>query len=252
MKLAVIGSCITRDVWGLCNVPPPPPLFFRARTSLATLFSPPIPAVSGHALNFASKFQRECVEAELHKTTIADLIAFRPDALILDLIDERFDILEINGAFVAKSAELARSGVLETPAFADAVVHPRLSEATAKLWREGLRRFADTLAQIRPAQTVLHAGVWAQEYVDLDGARKPFPEWMQIVDRNGPYLSAHNALLEGYFAEIEAALPGVVTLRPPPELVVGDKSHRWNLSPFHYRQDYYIAMLARFREIGIG
>ena len=44
-RVAIIGSCITRDVWPIVGEAPPQDLLYISRTSLASLFAPPLNGV---------------------------------------------------------------------------------------------------------------------------------------------------------------------------------------------------------------
>ena len=68
--------------------------------------------------------------ADLTKTALADLVAFRPTHLIFDFIDERLDLLSVGATLVTRSWELEASGYLAQPALRKARPLPPLSAAS--------------------------------------------------------------------------------------------------------------------------
>src|SRR3569833_1293766 len=80
--------------------------------------------------------------ADLRKTALAELVAFRPTHVIFDFIDERYDLLSVAGTLAVKSWELAVSGYLGQPACEGARLVPRLSAACERLWLEAAAEFA--------------------------------------------------------------------------------------------------------------
>ncbi len=103
MTIALIGSCITRDTWSIQKLQLPKGFVFFARTSLASLFTPPR---SLQRERLKSEWQEQMVEAECRKTALATIEAARPDLLLFDLIDERFDLLAVDETILNYSQEI--------------------------------------------------------------------------------------------------------------------------------------------------
>ena len=120
-RVAIVGSCISRDVWRFRG-DPGPDLLYICRTSLPSLLASPVagfrtaPTPPG---GLKPKPHRALV-ADITKTALAELVAFRPTHLIFDFIDERFDLVSVGDSLVARSGELEASGYLRQRAFAGA------------------------------------------------------------------------------------------------------------------------------------
>src|SRR4051794_33620442 len=77
-RVAIIGSCITRDLWpvrgeGVEN------LVYVSRTSLPSLFSPPVAGFSPRmSVARLKRHQHAAAVGDLQKTGLARLIAFAP------------------------------------------------------------------------------------------------------------------------------------------------------------------------------
>ena len=80
--------------------------------------------------------QHNALLADLCKTALERLVAFRPTHLIFDFIDERFDLISVGDAIVSHTWELEVSGYLEQKAFRARRPIPRLSAACSRRWRQ--------------------------------------------------------------------------------------------------------------------
>ncbi|MDZ4318932.1 MAG: DUF6270 domain-containing protein, partial [Phenylobacterium sp.] len=119
-RIAIVGSCITRDLWPLREAAPRD-LLYVSRSSLPSLLSSPAPGYRAQPdpPEGLTRYQHMAVEADLMKSGLAQLIAHRPTHLIFDFIDERFDLLRLpSGAVVTHSFELETGGYLQQPALA--------------------------------------------------------------------------------------------------------------------------------------
>ena len=252
-RVAIIGSCITRDLWPILGEAPAD-LLYISRTSLPSLFAPPLEEVevADDPPPGLARHQHNALRADLRKSALAALIAHRPTHLIFDFIDERFDLLATRGSLVTHSWELEVSGYLDQPAFSPARTVPRASAQCDQLWREAALELAAflKLTPLAASRIILHESQWARRYMDRAGEVHDFDPEVMIFDGNIGRLEDHNALLRGYQARF-AELTGAARVAAEPRLVIGDVSHRWGLSPFHYVADYYRDIRRQLHELGV-
>lgn len=253
-RIAVIGSCITRDLWPLREAAPED-LLYISRTSLASLLSPPATGYLPQAEPPAglTRYQHMAVETDLLKTGLAQVMAHRPSHLIFDFIDERFDLLRLaSGALITHSWELESGGYLAQAALADPVAIPRLSGACDRLWREALTQLAGLLQMtvLSEAQIILHSARWADHQADPSGAPRPLDGPPHIWDGRPADLEAHNEMLARYEAHFLEMIPGARMVRAGRARQIADPAHRWGLSPFHYVPAYYDEIRAALTELG--
>lgn len=252
-RVAIIGSCITRDVWPILGETPQD-LLYISRTSLPSLFAPPIRDVETAAeppppLN---PQPHSALVADLTKTALASLEAHAPTHIIFDFIDERFDLLASGGGLATHTWEMDVSGYLARPALAGADTIPRLSPACDALWDSAAIEMASWLKAtgLRDSTLILHSARWANRYVDLQGQAHDLPDETTILEGRTALRSRHNALLARYDTAFLQAVPGLRVAQAA-DHHVADEGHRWGLSPFHYVEAYYRAIWEQFRAAGV-
>ena len=250
----MIGSCITRDVWPIVGEAPPQDLLYICRTSLPSLLGAPLAGVelTPPAPGLAD-FPYRSMVADLSKTALSALIAYRPTHLVFDFIDERLDILSVGGTLVTHSWELDVSGFLNQPAFAGARTIRRTTTASDLLWRQAMREMAALIAStpLAGARLILHEAQWATTFVDAEGKAAPLPHEVEIFTGKPASIEAHNAALRRYQETFIDLLPAAARIAAPPDLQVADTGHRWGLSPFHYVEAYYRDIHAQLQALGV-
>ncbi|MFG1432040.1 DUF6270 domain-containing protein [Xanthobacter sp. V2C-8] len=254
--IALLGSCVTRDVWRLLDLQPGSPAFFLSRTSLASVSRPMNGSSALDALAArvpgTDTFARRVVTTEIRKSAFAELAALRPDVLMLDFIDERFDLLACGDVLVNESLEMLESGLLAQAPLAQARRIPRLSEEAWARWLAGLlrlRRFLDG-GQLPSCRLVLHACYWADTMRTSSG-NEPLPDRCEILHGRVVSRAAHNELLCRMHAAFAARFPEATLIEPPPALRIVDGAHRWGPAPFHFIPEYYRAFARAAVEQGL-
>lgn len=239
-RIAIIGSCITRDLWpiqgeGVAD------LLYVSRTSLPSLFAVPVEGlqVRSRPPKSMTQYQHRAVVSDLSKKALTTLLAFRPTHIIFDFIDERFDLLRAGTSLVTESWELVESGYQRQPGLTGASRLPRLSEPCTQTWIAAAREMACFLAAtpLGDARLILHEAQWAGSYLDADGIETPFTD-VEVLAGRPAEVGAHNSLLADYQSVFLNLLPDMARVASPANWI-GDVSHRWGLSPFHYVPAYY-------------
>lgn len=253
-RVAIIGSCITRDLWP-ARGEGPADLLYISRTSLPSLLSPQL-AVSVHetAPNGLTPFEHRSVVWDLTKQTLPLLVAYRPTHLIFDFIDERYDLLQCGEAQANHTWELQTSGYLAQPIFQQAATIARTSAECDALWRRSLRQLLALLAStpLAHAQLILHRAQWAKTYLDEDGALRAFAPKVPLLEGRTVELDRQNALLERYQAAFLSEMPGCREVAAPAALQMATPQHRWGLSPFHFVPEYYAEVRRQLADLGVS
>jgi hypothetical protein len=222
VKVAIFGSCVTRDAFAFAPKPGFEVAEYIARSSMASAFHQ-VP-MDGRYLSAVeridSPFQRRMVECDLLKLARQRLLASSADVVLIDLIDERFDLALLGGSFATWSSEFSKLG-FERGEF-DAVYRIG-SEERKPLWRQGAEAMLQALGTDR---VVLNEVYWARELPDGQSMERA-----DQIDRANDQLREMHAFLRSLGVERSITYPS--------ELLRADPDHKWGLSPFHFVADFY-------------
>jgi hypothetical protein len=228
-------------------------MLYVSRTSLPSLFATPLAGFRPAAAppgGLRPQPHRALI-ADLAKTALASLVAFRPTHVIFDFIDERFDLLSVGGTLVTESWELEASGYRNQPALDGAREIPRLSAACDRLWLEAAAEFAAFVraTPLSEATLILHAAQWAKRKRGAGGRASAITD-VEILPGRPADIEAHNQLLARYEAAFAALMPALARVEAPAHRVA-DEGHIWGLSPFHYVPDYYDEIWRQLAPLGL-
>jgi len=152
VRLAIWGSCATRDVLEVGEHPFE--VDYHARTSWVSQASvsgqTPVPVPDG--AGFGARMVRE----DLTKEVVTDLVANQPDVLVIDLIDERFDVIRIEQSCYTMSDYYERLGL--EPALREVATHATSSNEALAAWYASLRSAFGRRLQILEAPRDLLVG----------------------------------------------------------------------------------------------
>jgi hypothetical protein len=241
MRIAIFGSCVTRDLFedGALR---PALAHYASRSSVISVVADPVP-LGEEEVVLDSAYQRRAVLADFNKTFFPDLAALRPDWVVLDLVDERFNVLRTNGSFVTESSAFASAGLGTSERFSFKPV-PRLTGEADELFGEAAKHFVNRLTEIvAPERVILHRGMWLTRYRRGEAIEK-FPEpRLTYARQNNNSLLRQYDVLEGRLGE------AAHVLGPDLSSHVADYEHKWALEPFHYERAYNDAAVATIRQI---
>jgi hypothetical protein len=219
IRLFVLGSCVSRDPFS-CFSLEDRIAGYVARTSLACAFDRRVPEVSSRQLaTIKSSWQRRMVETDMGRRLAPTLDATRFDALLLDLVDERFAVGFVGGAPVTMSPEFSTMRGVNVEGMR---MRPD-NDARWALWCEGLDQLMD---RVGPERVILNQAFWATH---LDDGTKLADSARSV---------AMNKLLRRMYAHIVERF-GVRSIIYPKQIIVGARQHKWGVSPFHYSLGFY-------------
>ena len=96
-RIAIVGSCITRDLWPI-HGGGAEQLLYVSRSGLPSLLGAPVAgfAPASGLPGDLRRHEHNALVADLQKTALRRLVTFRPTHVIFDFIDERFDLLAVS------------------------------------------------------------------------------------------------------------------------------------------------------------
>ncbi len=239
MRVFIVGSCVSRDA--LATVPEPQDIRlagYHARSSLGVLPSASVP-LPDEIATIAAPWCRRMVQADHAKSLLRAVAEAAFDLLLLDLIDERFDLLETPDGVVTLSRDYA-DAVRRRPT---GLVIPAFGARHVALWRAGFALLTRALhEQGRLDRLRVNRVFWASQTV--------FGE--PLAGFEPARTAAANAFLRARYADIARALGDAVFLDYGADALRADPAHRWGLSPFHFAPEFYSAQLLALRAIRSG
>lgn len=223
--IAIFGSSVSADaIFGRDTMKS---AGYMARSSLASQIG------SEHLDNeildqLPSPFQRKTVKADMEKSIWDVIEAGSFDLMVIDFIDDRFDMLELPcGSIHTLSAEyvgaMHKLGRTVNP---DKII-PKYSDRKWALWQQGWDRLAQTLSRHDLLDRLFVNKVF---YAQQDTTGRPL---------EGHPFKAENEWLLRIYSHLENTCPQVRFLHYDPALFIADPDHKWGLSPFHYGQNFY-------------
>lgn len=224
--IAILGSCVSRDMFEVFKERIAPPVAYFARSSLASAMClHPFTGVDTSSIQ--SAFQRRVVEFDLSGEFRRFAFEGDYDILLIDLVDERFDLVRRGRALATRSNEFLRATVEE-----EGLEHvPALSEEYFALWEEAWSLFVEEMRRADRLDRVrVNEVYWTQRL--LGGGELP-PNFSPRK------IEANNAFLARMYSRMAEDLEVAQFLRYPPGELVADPNHRWGPAPFHYANSAY-------------
>jgi hypothetical protein len=239
MRLGIFGSCVTRDLFEDPSLRPALARY-SSRSSLISAVAPPV-ALDPERVRLDSAFQRRCVIEDFSKAFLAQLQADELDWLIVDLIDERFDVLRAPSSYVTCSSAYSGAGLDQHHDFERV---RRLTGEAAALLEDAAVEFAARVKAVLPAERVIvHRARWMTWYRYGAGLHAFMPDRVDFAEH-------HNAALDHAYDVLERELGGAApTIALDRARYVADAEHRWGLEPYHYEPDYNAAAVDRLRRL---
>lgn len=244
MTIAIWGSCVTRDtfeVGGTWDVP----LSYHARSSwisqAAAVTSPPVRVPDG------SGFGERMVREDLTKSILEECVAAGPDLVVFDLIDERFDIVEITGSRFSVNDYYPRIE-LEEPmrAVGERTIAFRDAERDT-LFAEAVRTLADQWMQALPtARFALHRAWYTARSADPENHPFYASAPLHVRWSNERLARHYEALHQAFGDRLHVVEPNAG------RHLIADPGHKWGLAHYHYVPGYYEECLQQIRRISEG
>lgn len=237
LVINIFGSCVTRDMleYDRNN--------FRvgeyiARESIVSFLSNPI-SFKEKDIQLTSVFQRKQLIQDLEKSGLAQFRSNPGNLLIIDFIEERFDIGRIQGSYITISNEFIQSRIYSSKSY---------RKYNKKIWhnqvyfrlqniKKYIRYFAQSLLSIYDQkQIIIHEVYMADQYIDETGCICSFTENYLFYNKK------INQILEYmyYYLKIELPDAHIISLG---NNYVADKTHKWGLAPMHFQKEYYESSL---------
>ncbi|MDW5378852.1 DUF6270 domain-containing protein [Halomonas sp. HP20-15] len=230
VNVFVLGSCVSRDPFEIADPRKLKLINYYARSSLASLASKP--EIDEEILSrIPSSWQRKMVCADMSKTVFKELERSKNDidALLIDLIDERFNLTIKNGVIHTVSKEYKKGNEGRKMKLI-----PSYSDEKFEYWKKGANRLFDFLERNELIEKTYINKVFYTSDIDSFGNTK---------DMVGSYtiekIKKANAELDAMYDFINKFIPEENFIVYPINILYADSNHKWDLSPFHFNRKVF-------------
>lgn len=230
IKVFIFGSCVSRDSFEYDEDKKFEIVEYYARSSFASLIHKP--SLDTNILNkIESNFKRRCVKRDMDKSFFNDIKEKEYDILLIDLIDERHNLLKKkNNQLLTISVEYLNAvGTLEGQKIG------RFTDKKLKLTIFGIQEFLKIAKEINIIDKIRINKVYWHKKVD-----KKTHNFKHI---NHETIDMANDFLDNLYEEFAKVLPSSSFIMHNNKNMYCDSNHKFGIDPFHYNKDFYIETL---------
>lgn len=242
MRVLIYGSCISRDTLELAPQQGIELAGYLARSSLVSAFARRPTQLLGTSAQVRSSFQRRMLDADAQKSLPNVLRSLQYDLLLVDIVDERFNVLAKGAERLTDSPALRESEYMTNSAASWKRVTSG-SDEHFSAWTNALNRMLTSVRALPDSPPVA--------FLDADWATTVAGGGSTSELRHaGRTPEAANELYSRYREYFRSKIPAERVIRPPSTVTVSDPDHKWGLAPFHYVQGFYDFVGGRLAELG--
>ncbi|MDD3054796.1 MAG: DUF6270 domain-containing protein [Aliarcobacter sp.] len=235
MKLFILGSCVSRDIFNFKEESKNFSLYrYYARTSIASIsnFNKFESKINLNLID--SKFQREMVEKDLNKTFLEDISDDNYDLLLIDFINERFNLCIYNDSICTVSNELLKSDFNVNNSKYQ-IVKPFTDEYLS-IWEKGWKK----LVEILKNNGVINKIVINKVFWSISKNDGSVYEIRRI--------SQANDFLAKLYSIVEKDISINNFIKFDKDILVSNIDHIWGIAPFHFIDKYYIFLINELKK----
>lgn len=230
-SIGIFGSCVSRDIFEWDGHDRFHIAWYFARSSVVSAVSEPLGYIG--TINLPSEFQKKMVMSDLNKSYWQTMRKDIPEYILIDFIDERYEIARAGKSYFTLSDEFNASDCLieytkvERKEGGDGYY---IEETPVLIY---LKEFVKRIKEIFPERRViLHKAKMIDYYKSAQGEIKKFSK------DYCKYNKKINDMLSFMYAYVEKEMENCVVLECEEEYYA-DERHKWGLMPMHYEEKYY-------------
>lgn len=226
-SVAIVGSCVSRDPFDIDPHDRPEILLYSARSSFACAFSgKPFP-LTLEQLDpenvMTSNWQKRMVAQDLSRSLSATLKGLPSGTpVIIDFIDERFDLLSLDGEWATYSSDL-RATDCHTRVPGIHLVHIDSQERNER-WQQGVAS-CSRICEERQFPLLVNNCLYAMRTIDGAPAGAP-----KVVEK----MNTHLLRMYEFLSKLNVRF----IFEDDYEFIAAT-THKWKPAPFHYTDSVY-------------
>lgn len=233
----ILGSCDSRDILRVYKDTYKKNTFkinsYISNNSIASLLAQKID-YNEKKINIKSEFLTQCVKHDLDKTTLEQTIkSLQKESLfIIDLMDERFDLLIYNDSVITNSWSF-RSTEAKNELKAETTLNFN-SKEKLEISINAISNLISLASEIIPSKNIIINKVFmCSHYFDGEKFIK-FDKVKYTIDE-------YNSFVEYIYDHIKINHSGVTQLDSPYYISFCDSNHLWGAHPYHYNNTFYLS-----------
>lgn len=231
-KIFILGSCVTRDPFELSTENYD--ITYLARTSFASAFqNKKVNNIDTSNIN--STFQRKMVNNDLSKTTENILISSNPDWILIDFIDERFNLFRTNNNEIfTLSPELVDNCLYNKEG--EKILSN--SDIFFELWANGWNKFIEIVKNNNLLDKIIINKVFWTNKNNKNGT--------VVSNKYENWIHENNKWLNKLYEYVEKQ-NNVKIIEYPESLLIADYNHKWGMQPYHYIAESQLYFLEKLK-----
>lgn len=236
ISTSILGSCCSRDILGAFHKYNKISNFkiesLTMNVSFSTLFDVPLKYEEEH-LNIENENTKATIVGDLSKSIPNSLIkSLKPDSIvILDFLDERFDVVECYGSKITKSWGFMNTNVFKGNKDFTTIEFNDVNKIIDVV--NNARRLIKLLSNYIPLKNIIiNESEMASCFFDDHG--------FNSFDSNKYNISEFNKMHDEIINVLKNDFDGITFLKSPSYLNFGDVHHQWGTHPYHYNEGYYL------------
>lgn len=240
IKIHIHGSCATRDIFAFNWNEKIDVNTYVARNTILSSIAKPLALSNREEVEkeYQTTYLGRMVLCDLEKKTF-QLLSEEADFLIIDLIDERLDMIRARREdeeyiFTAASQLISNHEFMEKLFKDFEITYIRCNEWQEEKLEEGIQEYARRIGDcINKSRIILHKAYFVDQYLDREKNKKLFTTRFQKL-----YMGQLNKKLEYMYDLFEKYIPECMVIAADKKYYA-DENHRWGCAPMHYEEEYY-------------
>lgn len=184
-----------------------------------------------------------CVRSDIKKNSFANIVNHlnENNILIMDFMDERFDLIKKNGQKYTKSWNLQRTEYFEELKSCDILTFD--SDEKIEVTLNNIDIFFNEIKfKVSLEKVFINETIMCSHYFDSVGKYIPFDDRKYCINR-------YNVFVDKLIQHIGDSFKQINVIKTPSYMNFGDDSHLWGTHPYHYNKAFYLSRARTILEI---
>ncbi|WP_291735083.1 DUF6270 domain-containing protein [Clostridium sp.] len=266
IKVDIIGSCVTRDAFEFIKESNQMYKYkinnYISKVSIISLMSKKLESEYYIDNTRITKWESKQIQYDLKKDWFDKLKKSDSDVIIIDFIDERYNLYKVGECYLTKS-NIIKNSAFKFKGDEKTYEIKRDLNLSIKLWEDSFDKFINELKKLNKP-IIIHEAFWKNKYrygkINKSVSKKIyFKNFLASIYyinffKKGKFkasiskeVNKQNKILMRYYTKVNE----YADLK---HLIINidykaDMGHKWGIAPFHYEKGYYLNFIYYLNEI---